>query len=813
MLLILAAGGTAVAAARQWVRDHPGKLQEELKTLVREAYLEMHEASAESEEADPESESESESEPSKTTLDTQFQRFMAEKVDPILSRTRREHVTELTTGELVVSEYEQNVNRYIGAALVGMGSAAVGLVYPAALIVTLGSSGYCALRLFRRAYKSLVDERKLDMRVMGSVYVIGAFMGGYFLPGTFGMLVWFLSEKLVLITQDRSQSTLIAVFGEQPRTVWLLAGEVEVEVPIENVEAGDIVVIQAGQVIPVDGVIVDGVATVDQHALTGESQPVEKGEGDKVLTSTMMVGGKVFVRVEQTGEATMVAQIGNMLKETASYQASIVSKGQQVADRSVPPTMALALIALPLSGYRFSVAILGSSVGLNIKITAPISMLNFLNVAANHGILVKDGRSLELLSDVDLVVFDKTGTLTMEQPQIAQVHICADLDEDTVLAYAAAAEHRQTHPIARAILDSASDRGLSVPSVDDAHYEVGFGLRVRLDGRLIRVGSGRYMEMEDISVPGSIEEVVKAVQEGGNALVMVAVDDQLVGAIELEPSLRAEVVDIVRALRRRNLDICIISGDQEEPTRRMAEELGITRYFANTLPEQKATLVAELQAEGHSVCFVGDGINDSISLKKANVSVSLRGASTAATDSAQIVLMGQGLRLLPFMFELGDEFNSNMRAGFAVAVGQGVIVIAGAMLGVVGIVGGTVMWTAGLVAGLGIAHLPLWHHRTPGDAHTLQPPSQPVARAEIGPALDADADADADIEPQVPPSPDESEASDDERLGSGNGGDAARPASVGESSSPQNGAPMRDERQPTGSSSGSNGNQVRSATK
>ncbi|MFZ0874408.1 MAG: HAD-IC family P-type ATPase, partial [Pseudonocardiaceae bacterium] len=212
------------------------------------------------------------------------------------------------------------------------------------------------------------------------------------------------------------------------------------------------------------------------------------------------------------------------------------------------------------------------------------------------------------------------------------------------------------------------------------------------------------------------QKLVPAVHEQGHSLVMVAVNDRLVGAIELEPILRAEIEAVVSRLRRRNLDICIISGDREGPTRKVADALGITRYFANTLPQEKASLVARLQSEGRSVCFVGDGINDSIPLKKANVSVSLRGASTAATDAAQIVLMSQGLLQLPFLFQLADEFDSNMRTGSSVAIGQGIVIIGGALISVVGIVVGKLLWSVGLLAGLGIAYLPLRRHRIKGDA-------------------------------------------------------------------------------------------------
>jgi len=646
-------------------------------------------------------------------------RHAAEKFDPRLGRTRQAQLVEISSGGggvMVIAGDERKLNRYIAAAAVGMGTAIAAFAYPPLFPLTVASATYAGMRIFKNGYNALVHERRLRLDVIGSLYLVCAFAGGFFLAGSFGLFAYYLSEKLVLVTQDRSQHSLIDIFGQQPRTVWQRVGDVEVQVPLESVQAGDTLVIQAGQVIPVDGVITDGIGAVDQHMLTGESQPVEKGAGDQVLTSTLVTVGRIFVRVEKTGQETVAAQIGDMLNKTASYQASIVSRGEQVADKWVPPTIALALVALPVAGYPYMVAVLGSTIGLNIKLTAPIAMLNFLKVAADHGILVKDGRSLELLKDVDTVVFDKTGTLTLDEPHIVHIHTCADLEADKVLMYAAAAENRQTHPIARTILAESAQRGISLPKVDRAQYEMGFGLSVRLEERLIRVGSEHYMALADIALPAGIRELVPAVHERGHSLVMVAVNDRLVGAIELEPTLRAEIKTVLGALRRRNLDICIISGDQEGPTRKVADALGITRYFANTPPEEKASLVESLQSEGRSVCFVGDGINDSIPLKKSNVSVSLRGASTAATDAAQIVLMGQGLLRLPFVFQLADEFDSNMRAGSGVAIGQGIIIIGGALLSAVGIVMGKLIWSVGLLAGLDIAYLPLRRHRIEGDA-------------------------------------------------------------------------------------------------
>jgi len=641
---------------------------------------------------------------------------VAENFDLRLSQTHEGQLAEIGSGGTIeIANGERKLNRYIAAAAVSMGMAIVGFLYPPLFPLTIASAVYAGMRIFKNGYKALVHERKLRLDMVGSLYLACAFIGGFYLPASFGLFAYYLSEKLVLITQDRSRQSLINIFGEQSRMVWQRVDDVEVEVPLQSVQAGDTLVIQAGQVVPVDGVITEGAATVDQHMLTGESQPAEKEKGDTVFASTLVTAGRIFVRVEKTGQETTAGHIGAILNKTASYQASMVSKSEQLADKWAPPTLALALAALPVAGYEYMVAVLGSTIGLNIKLTGPIALHNFLNVAADHGILVKDGRSLELMKDVDTVVFDKTGTLTLDEPHIVRIHTCTNLGADRVLMYAATAEHRQTHPIARAILAESAERGLSVPPVDHVRYEMGYGLRVWVESQLIRVGSEHYMSLEDIALPAGIQELVPAVHGQGHSLVMVAVNDRLVGAIELEPTLRPEVKAVVGELRRRSLDIWIISGDRVGPTRKIADELGITRYFANTLPQEKATLVRYLQSEGRSVCFVGDGINDAIPMKKASVSVSLRGASTVATDAAQIILMGQGLLQLPLVFQLADEFDRNMRAGSRVAVGQGFIIIAGAMLSVVGIVAGKLLWGVGLATGLGIAYLPLRRHRIKDD--------------------------------------------------------------------------------------------------
>ncbi|MCB0096943.1 MAG: heavy metal translocating P-type ATPase, partial [Caldilineaceae bacterium] len=490
-----------------------------------------------------------------------------------------------------------------------------------------------------------------------------------------------------------------------------LVDGVEVEAPFAQLQVGDQLMIYAGQTVPVDGTILEGIATIDQHALTGEAQPAEKEEGDPVFASTVVLAGKIRIQVEKAGAESVAAQIGHILNNTVGYQLAIESKGLQLVNRMALPTLLLAGMAWPLVGYEAMVAILGASIGMNIRITGPIAMLNFLNIASNHAILVKDGRSLELLHTVDTVVFDKTGTLTVEQPHVTHIHVCDQIDANEVLAYAAAAEYHQTHPIAKAILQAANERGLPLPKIDQARYEMGYGIKVQVVEHTVRVGSDRYMRLEEIIIPEEIVTLQEVCQAQGHSLVMVAINERLVGAIELQPTIRPEAKQVIAELRQKNLELVIISGDQEEPTRRLAQELGIDRYFANTLPENKAALVDQLQREGRSVCFVGDGINDSIALRYAKVSISLSGATTAATDTAQIVLMDESLCQLPFLFNLGHEFDTTMKAGFASAIVPGICIISGAYLVHLGIAASLAIWNLSLFTGMGIAWSPLLKHR------------------------------------------------------------------------------------------------------
>jgi Cu2+-exporting ATPase len=458
-------------------------------------------------------------------------------------------------------------------------------------------------------------------------------------------------------------------------------------------------VINAGETIPIDGLIHSGIASIDQHVLTGELQPMAKGVGNSVFAGTVVLEGQIHIQVEKTGQETVAAQIGNILEKTADFKATMQSYGERIIDKGALPTLAVSAIALPILGTQSALAILNSCFGYQMRITAPLSMLNFLTIASKNSILIKDGRSLELLNQVDTVVFDKTGTLTEEQPHVGKIHCCG-IEENELLTYAAAAEYKQTHPIALAILAEAKQRRLNVAPVTQAKYEVGYGIKVNVDAKLIRVGSVRFMEMEGISIPPEMNILQEETHEQGHSLVFIALNDQLAGAIELYPTIRPEAKQIIAQLKQRGLSLYIISGDHEQPTRKLAQKLGIDNYFAETLPEDKANLIAQLQQKGKVVCFVGDDINDSIALKKSQVSISLRGASTVATDTAAIILMDNHLNQLDHLFEIAEEFNANMKNNLNLSIIPGFLCWGGVFFLHFGIVSTVLLYDASLLVGV-----------------------------------------------------------------------------------------------------------------
>ena len=625
---------------------------------------------------------------------------------------------------LEISFPHRIINRYFGLSTVLSAVAIASYLATPFWVLTIPLAFYLLWPIYQGAYAELFQQRKISFNVLEAIFGTGLWLTGHFATGGLSLMIYFLIRKISLVTHDQVRQKMVDVFGQQPRTVWVWLDGQEVEIPFTQVQTGDSVIVHAGQVIPVDGTIRKGMALIDQHRLTGESQPAEKGVGDAVLATTILLNGQIQIEVEQRGQETIAAQITQILEQTTEHHLAIANRGALLAERAVQPAILASIVTWPILGASSALAMISSMPGAHMFLAAPLTLLNFLNFASQRSILVKDGRALEILHKVDTIVFDKTGTLTLEQPEVAQIHICVDtslktprktprktLCEEDVLRWAAAAEVHQSHPIAQAILTAATERNLLLPVIEDAAYEVGYGIKVRVEEKVVRVGSDRFMTQSGIIIPEQIHERQKMCHAQGHSLVLVAVDEQLVGAIELQPTIRPEAKAIIAELHKRHLSTSIISGDQEGPTRKLAQALGIDRYFANVLPQEKAALVEQLQADGKTVCFVGDGINDAIALKKAHVSISLRGATTVATDTAQIVLMDQSLAQLPFLFELGCDLDRNLRTSFMMSIGTGISIISGVWLLNMGLVGSLFISRLSIAAVFGNTMLPVLKYR------------------------------------------------------------------------------------------------------
>jgi heavy metal translocating P-type ATPase len=584
------------------------------------------------------------------------------------------------------------------------------VVYPPLMMPTLIGIIFISLPLWGKAYKSLFKENQVNVHVISSIALIGLLFTGHYFIAALDRWLFTLSEKLLLKTKDNSKKRLINIFGELPSVVWLLKEGIEFEVALDSLKSGDIVVVNAGETIPVDGIITDGMALIDQHLLTGESQPSEKGLTEQVFASTIVLSGRICIEVNNSGKQTVASKINEILRQTADNRMSIQSRGEKIANTAVLPTLAMSVLALPVSGYTGALSVLYSFIGCDTRLIMPISVLNFLKIASEKSLLIKDGRALESLTKIDTIVFDKTGTLTQEQPTVGKIYSLAPYEENELLEYATAAEYKQAHPIAKAIIEEANKRKLTLPEIDNAIYEVGYGIKVNLSNKLIRVGSVRFIENEGISIPEEIRNIILYCHEQGYSLILVAINEQVAGAIELRATIRPETKRVINDLRKRNLSIYIISGDHEKPTKQLAKELGIDNYFAETLPENKANIIEKLQKEGKNVCFIGDGINDSIALKKADVSISLRGASTIATDTAQIILMDKSLKQICELFYLAQELNTNLNRGLLTTIIPGVTIIGGAFFLHIGIINSIILSNLGLVIGVSNSMLPLIKH-------------------------------------------------------------------------------------------------------
>jgi heavy metal translocating P-type ATPase len=571
----------------------------------------------------------------------------------------------------------------LGATMSGV------LPLPAAGVAVALTALPAASRALKAAKERRVSVDVLDLAAIGISIGTGQ-------PGTAAFITWLLGigDLILERTSDRARTAISKLMKLDADSAWRLregrggeggADEVE-QVSAKKLAVGDLIVVEAGGRVAADGVVIRGCASVDEKALTGESVPKEMRPGDRVLAATVVVDGQIVVEVERTGTDTTAAKIVQILEGAGAKPMTLQRDAERVSDRLVLPAFGIAGAAGILAEQiDRATSVLITDFGTGIRIAVPTSALTGMTLAARRGVLVKGAQYLERLSKADVVVFDKTGTLTLGEPEIIAVEPVGSLSARRAIALAAAAEARQSHPIAEAIRRYASQNGIDVPDAElgTESYAIGRGLEARVDGQSVLVGSARLMADHGIRSPRGTMAIEAHARTGASSL-FVAVDGEIAVVIGHADAPRPESRDVVRTLQaggRRQ--IVLLSGDARASVETVSRSIGIDEAFAEMLPEDKAEKVKELQRRGKVVAMIGDGINDAPALAVADVGVSLHGGTDVALETADVVLLDGGLRKLPDAFAVADDAMRRVRRGLGFVIVPNAAAIALGALGLI----------------------------------------------------------------------------------------------------------------------------------
>ncbi len=528
-----------------------------------------------------------------------------------------------------------------GIAVLG----SIGLPIPAFVII--GTVAVAATPITKRAMHSLTVEHRLNIDVLDVLALALTAVHGSFLAPAITVGLVELGEAIRERTARASRREASDLVASVKLFAWVERDGEKQQLPIDDVRRGDTVLIYPGDMIPVDGVVQDGKALVDEQHLTGESMLTIREHGQRVFASTLVRDGQLTVRAEQVGGDTRAAQIIRVMQDAPVHDTRIENYAANVADRAVLPTLLLAgaVLALTRDPSR-AASILITDFATGVRVSVPTTILAAMTAATRRGVLIRSGRAVEQLSKVDTIVFDKTGTVTRGQPAVTQV-LCLNPSskEAEILALAASADQHLTHPAAEAIVRYAKEREVTIHACEEWQYRIGLGVQAQIDGHTVLVGSGRLLRGEGISLD-EVHEQHGFLREGNQSVMYVASGDVVQGAILYADSLRPESRDVIEALRAFGMEIHMLAGDNHRIASVVAQQLGIpaTNTHAEAFPEQKAAVVSALRAKGRRVAFVGDGINDSPALAYADVSVSFGGGSDVAREAAEVVLMENNLR-------------------------------------------------------------------------------------------------------------------------------------------------------------------------
>ncbi|CAA9553279.1 MAG: Lead, cadmium, zinc and mercury transporting ATPase; Copper-translocating P-type ATPase [uncultured Thermomicrobiales bacterium] len=540
---------------------------------------------------------------------------------------------------------------------------------------------------------SEIQTRKPGMMLLISLAITVAFVASAATTlGLFDLEFWWELALLVVImllghwlemrALGQAQGALSALAALLPDEAERVTGNGVETVPLSALRTGDVVLVRPGARVPADGEIVDGEAEFDESMITGESRPVDKAVGDRLVAGTVASGSAVRVRVDAVGEATALAGIQRLVEQAQQSR----SRAQALADRFAA---ALFYIAVGAGIVTFTVwSLLGEvdtavtrtvtvlviscphALGLAIPLVIALST----SLSARQGILVKDRLALERMRLVDTVLFDKTGTLTRGEHAVTGI-AAIDGDEDGLLRLAAAVEADSEHPLARAIVGAAEARHLAIPGASAFRATSGRGVEATVEGRAVAVGGPVLLRERGISVPDALTEQTGPWAQRGAAVLHVIADGQPIGALALEDDIRPESREAVDALHRANVRVVMITGDARQVAEAVARDLGIDEVFAEVLPEDKDGKVAELQARGEKVAMIGDGVNDAPALARADVGIAIGAGTDVAIESAGVILASSDPRSVVGVIRLSRASYQKMVQNLGWAAGYNLIAI------------------------------------------------------------------------------------------------------------------------------------------
>lgn len=487
-----------------------------------------------------------------------------------------------------------------------------------------------------------------------------------------GMILTLVTVGKYLEERSRGKTTgaISALLALAPESAVVRRQGQELTIPMEEIVAGDTVIVRQGGRIPVDGVITDGHAAVDESAITGESLPVEKVPGDAVTSATVTSSGYLELRATRVGGDTTLSQIIRLMEEAASSKAPISRLADRISGIFVPAVMAISLTAALLWAFvggmdvRFclsiAIAVLVISCPCALGLATPVAIMVGTGQAAQQGILIKSAESLELLHKVQTVVLDKTGTVTMGQPRVTDILCAPGVTEEELLCVAASAEKPSEHPLAHAIVEESQARHIPLCPVSGFRSVPGGGIRATLSGEAVLAGNAGYLAQNGVSL-AAMEADAHRLAEDGKTPLFFAESGRLLGCVAVADVVKPDSAKAIAALRRMGRRVVLLTGDNQRTANAIARQIGVDQVIAQVLPQDKAKCVAQLQQQGQRVTMVGDGVNDAPALAQADVGLAIGAGTDIAIESADVVLMKSSLLDIPAAMDLSRAVLRNIK--------------------------------------------------------------------------------------------------------------------------------------------------------